>query len=695
MKRNFQIAIPLLVLIASGAGLALSAPDLATWSVAMFPTVALQAISFGALTLLPGLALMRLLWPAGTQEDGSRDSIERSAIALALGLALPPLLLLMCRLLGLTWTRTASYIYVLAAGIIWASGLRRASFSRPRWSTALLLLMLSTALFARMYTVRDLPTGLFGDSYHHTMVTQLLVDNGGLFSSWAPYAPMTTFTYHYGFHANAAFYHWFTGVPVLQAVVHAGQLLNASAMLAAYALLSRLARSGSNAPSAVLGLLAAAFTGFVNPHPAFFVNWGRYTQLAGQVMLPGLLLCWVQLIDNATSNNTRSERDRWRTVLLCGLSTAGMMLTHYIVTLFAALMVGVYVLVAVLKNGMWRPAGRTIALCVAAALIALILAGPWLQNTLTGNLTRNTNSFVSGSAGAARIASYSALRPIVPDYLNRGVLWLAVAGLGVAIARRAWRVAMLAMWSGLLLLSITPGTLGLPGSGVIDTLTGYIALYVTVTPLAAYGAASIGEWLLTHLKPRQRNDALLPLSATVACVTLAVWGAGWQRSIVNTAAYQLVAPADMRAMEWIRATTPAEARFLVNAFPAYDGTLIAGSDAGWWLPFLSGRQSSLPPLAYGSERGVSEVPAMRDATINLWIALRGAPLADARPVCIDVTRPDALALLRAQGITHVYSGAERSPERENADYIDTSTLRSSDAFQIVYDKDGVEIFAMR
>lgn len=694
MTRTLQIIVASAALIAGGAGLALSAPDLAAWSIAAIPSVALQAIAFGTLTLLPGLALLRLLWP-GTRDGFSLDSIERSAIALTLGLALPPLLLLLCRLLGLTWTRTATYLYVLAAGIVWASGLRRASLRLPRWSSALLLLLLFAALLARMYTVRDLPTGLFGDSYHHTMVTQLLVDNGGLFSSWAPYAPMTTFTYHYGFHANAAFYHWFSGVPVLQAVVHSGQLLNVSAMLAAYALISRLARSSPNAPSAVLGLLAAAFTGFVNPHPAFFVNWGRYTQLAGQVMLPGLLLCWALLIDDAISNNTPSARDRWRVVLLCGLATAGMMLTHYIVTLFAALMVGAYALVAVLKNGNWRPAGRALTWCVAAALIALILAGPWLQNTLTGNLTRNTNSFVSGAAGAARIASYSALRPIVPDYLNRGVLWLAVAGLGIAIARRAWRVALLGAWSGLLIVSITPGTLGLPGSGVIDTLTGYIALYVTVTPLAAYGAASIGDWLLTRLKLGQRQEPLLAVFTTGACVLLALWGVGWQRNIVNTAAYQLVAPADMRAMEWIRNNTPAGARFLVNAFPAYDGTLIAGSDAGWWLPLLSGRQSSLPPLAYGSERGVSEVPAVRDATINLWIALRGAPLADGRPIRIDVTRPEALSLLRARGITHVYSGAERSPERENADYIDTSALRSSGAFQMIYDRDGVEVFAMR
>src|SRR5206468_8202057 len=74
------------------------------------------------------------------------------------------------------------------------------------------------ALLVRLYAVRDLPVGLLGDSYHHTLMAQLLVDNRGIFSSWQPYAPLATFTYHFGFHANVAFVYYVTGMNLPQSL---------------------------------------------------------------------------------------------------------------------------------------------------------------------------------------------------------------------------------------------------------------------------------------------------------------------------------------------------------------------------------------------------------------------------------------------------------------------------------------------
>src|SRR5438876_1216387 len=85
------------------------------------------------------------------------------------------------------------------------------------------LALVATALLVRLYLVRGLPVGLWGDSYHHTMIAQLLVDHRGLFSSWQPYAPLTTLTYHYGFHSNVAFFYWLTGIPVTTSVLYVGQ----------------------------------------------------------------------------------------------------------------------------------------------------------------------------------------------------------------------------------------------------------------------------------------------------------------------------------------------------------------------------------------------------------------------------------------------------------------------------------------
>ena len=97
------------------------------------------------------------------------------------------------------------------------------SWDLPGWESMTLAALLLAGLAIRLYVVRDLPAGLWGDSYHHTMITQLLLDNHGLFSSWQPYAPLETFTYHYGFHANAALLSWLTGLDSARSVVLAGQ----------------------------------------------------------------------------------------------------------------------------------------------------------------------------------------------------------------------------------------------------------------------------------------------------------------------------------------------------------------------------------------------------------------------------------------------------------------------------------------
>ena len=51
---------------------------------------------------------------------------------------------------------------------------------------------------------------LWGDSQQHSTIVQLILDHGGLFDDWAPYADIQSLTYHFGFHAFAASIAWLT-----------------------------------------------------------------------------------------------------------------------------------------------------------------------------------------------------------------------------------------------------------------------------------------------------------------------------------------------------------------------------------------------------------------------------------------------------------------------------------------------------
>jgi len=670
-------------------GLVWAGPEALLWALRNLGYVAGLALAAAALWLVPGLALLRWL-PALAlsggpgRRPGRLDAPLRLALALCAGVALPPLGLLLFHLLHLPWNQwvTFGYAALALAALLYRAGplrprLRQAARYARTWTPLWLGGMTLLALVGRLYLVRDLPVGLWGDSYQHTLMAQLIVDNAGLFTSWQPYAPLATFTYHFGFHANAALLHWVTGLSVAQSVIAAGQLLSAATVPAAYALTAWLSRNKA------AGLWAALLVGFINLQPAYYFNWGRYTQLGGQVLMTAVIVAWLRALEGPLVWSRRA----WRGLALAGVLTAGLILSHYIVSLFAALFIGLYGLARLARRPDWR-AWRQLALGAGAiGLIAALLTAPWLVNTLGGFLVRNAAGFVNGGVEASRIAAYATLPPIPPEMVKPYLLALATLGLFIAAMRRQWRVALLAGWALLMVLAVAPHIVGLPGAGVIDNFVVYIALYLPLGPLAGYALGEI-QRAAQRLAP-----ALVRAGAGAALLAGSVWGFGWQLQHLYEPAYQLFTPADAQAVAWIEANTPADARFLVNSFPAYGGTLIAGSDGGWWLPLLAHRATNLPPLTYGSERGEA---ADYSEQVNAFAeAMRGRPLSDSTPVAIDLTTAENYARLTAAGYAYVYSGAHANPDANGGDYIDVAALRARpDLFALVYAEAGVQIFAV-
>jgi hypothetical protein len=139
----------------------------------------------------------------------------------------------------------------------------------------------------------------------------------------------------------------------------------------------------------------------------------------------------------------------------------------------------------------------------------------------------------------------------------------------------------------------------------------------------------------------------------------------------------LVTPADEEAMAWIRDHTPQDAHFLVNSFFAYGGHYIAGSDAGWWIPLLAERENTVPTLYYSGE--AAEQPDYREQVNAFARRVEEGDLAD----------PEMAKFLRSQGITHLYVG------QVGGLLLKPAVLRGSPYYELVYDRDGVLIFALR
>ena len=186
------------------------------------------------------------------------------------------------------------------------------SFQWPQINLADLAYVLIIGLIfgVRFYIARPLSLPLWGNSYQHTVITKLIMDNKGLFQSWQPYAEMTGLTYHFGFHSLSAVFGWAAGLDAPQAVIWFGQIINGLAVLALYPLAVQLCRNRW------AGVIAALVGGLLVQMPMFYINWGRYTQLTGQAILPAvIILVWSSL--------TGEEKKR-KIILLSGLAVGGL-----------------------------------------------------------------------------------------------------------------------------------------------------------------------------------------------------------------------------------------------------------------------------------------------------------------------------------------------------------------------------------
>jgi hypothetical protein len=653
-----------------GAGLAvlallIGAPGLPGWLIGALPGGLALIVAALALYSLPGLALVRWLGPADL------TLAERACLALSLSPVIPPLLLLFSEPLGFRWGPAPAWVVLALCALLaaWpradAPWLRRPAFAMRPADGALLAIAL-TALLVRLYTVRDLVAGQFGDSYHHTMIAQLFVDHGGLFRSWLPYTPLTTFTYHFGFHSMAAWLHWLSGAPVIHTVVLTGQIMNALAAPLAYVFTLRLFGS----QRAALG--AALAVGLISMFPAYYVNWGRYTQLAGQTVLPATCVAWMSLLDRAVTLDVRPQA-LLRPLALAAIATAGTALNHYRIAIFAALFVFVYA-VYLLITRVRSPLAlvRLSASGAIAGVAAVLLTLPWLLRVREGALLRLAGFYLSTNSEIGN--AYSA--PDLDRALANGILPLAAIGLALLLVTRQWRVMILIAWALIAWLAANPQLFGLNGAGLISSFAVLIAAYLVLAPLAGAGIAALLTAAERLGRAWPRAAALLPLLLGAVLISGGVF---IQARMVDPF-FQLFTPADAAAVVWIRDATEPDAKFFVNSFPAYEGTVYAGSDGGWWLPLLAGRATNLEPMALGFE--AASTSSYYETFLERNRVVLEHPL----------DSPEAAAALRAGGYRYLYDGPAANPPGE---YIDPDLLAASPLYEQVYSHDGVTIWRVR
>jgi len=590
--------------------------------------------------LVPGGALLLCFL-----RQNNLDGPTVLALAITLSAAFWPLLLLWTSVVGIRLGPGAVWAILgilLACGVygawwrrVWRSIRRPQEASDPLPSIALAVVVLLT-LATRLIQIRELVVPAWVDSVHHTMLVRLISEQGVVPMSYQPYMPVQDLHYHYGFHANVAALIWLTGLPAHQAVLFFAQVLNAAALLPVYA----LTRSHPVVKGCWLsrrrwaGVVAALVVASLSYLPAYYVTWGRYTHLTGLLLLPTacLVTSWL-LTERAAS------RGLWT---IATILVAGLALTHYRVLVFYALF-----WLALLWVRPWtrvRPilaGARLVQVAVSLAGLALVAILPWAARFVLRVAPRVESIY--GSWLAADQPS-----PFPIGLLNAGwtrpLLYAAGAGGVWGALRRRHEIVLVLLWVGLWLLVANLHLLGLPDWWLMPNSAVVISFWLPVSILCGWLAGDLLALLIRGGKRRLPSSAwewLFGAGLFGLVLALAGWGSWHSVDVINPVTV-LVTADDMRAIDWVSDNTPPQARFLINT-RQWQGDIHMGTDGGWWLPLLAGRDVTLPSVLYrhGS-------PSYYQAIGDLASTVEDAESLD---------DPALIARLGREGVTHVYVGA--------------------------------------
>ncbi|MCS6908447.1 MAG: hypothetical protein RML93_11280, partial [Anaerolineales bacterium] len=539
-----------------------------------------------------------------------------------------------------------------------------------------LLIVFAALWFVRFWAIRSLPLPMWGDSVHHTLIVQLLIENGGLFESWEPYAELQSLTYHFGFHAAVAVYALLGGLSAAKATLVVGQILNVFAVTSLSALSWKISKGNRWAT-----LFSWVLAGFVFFMPMYYTNWGRYTQLCGQVLLPIVVLLVWELMEKGYYEGSKKwgvkwVRERpWREILLVAVVTSGLALIHYRVFLF---MLGCIPALLVLTYS--RQHGREqFTDLVLGGVIGFLFYLPWFTKVYGGKLYQG---FVRGittspSALSDYTREYNAIGNL-GTYLPVPVWVLLVVSIVWGIWRQDKRILFVAAWWGVVLLMANPDWIGLPGAGLLSNFAVFIAIYLP----AALILGTVLAWLMETIQAQIRSIAqILGLGAVVVTLLLT-----WRSRIqdIQPDLHAMATGQDLRAMEWIQANTPQQTRILVNSFFAYGGSTVVGSDGGWWIPFLTKRKISVPPMPYTAEEGPFPNYVEYVNSLRRMIEEKG------------YVHPDVVAELKARGYEYAYIGEKQG--RVNYDgpvVMKPKLMLASGLYELAYHKGRVWVLRIK
>jgi hypothetical protein len=586
--------------------------------------------------------------------------LQRWCLAACLSIAFYPVFFYWVRLLfpslRLGPHKVQFVLVLLGITIIWRLGSYwREQIDFDRWEVLGLLVMAAT-LFTRYWLLRDHPYPAWTDSLHHTLITHLTATGGRLPNDLQPYSPVPLGMYHLGLYSISGLVQMLAQVPAHTALLLTAQTLNGLCPVGVYLLLDRKI----NRHGAVIG---AVIAGLVSFQPAWYVNWGRFTQLAGQtILLAAVLISWETIRNYTTAWGKNNLSILVLTGMSCFLNSAVILLHFRVAAFFISFLaiLIVYEIGRAIKNKRLPYAIWGILLIGFGTMLLTI---PALKEAvfIYWERTAQASSSISLKKSAYFIFPWSTILYLVAP------LWLLLLG-GVAGVYGFLKHRLIIgsiIWMVILLIIGSLYILDIPLLAFTNLGAVLIMLYLPLSLIIGAGGGLGAEKLASYWpKVTPKALAISILMVTILFVPI---------RLKATEPYRyFVTPADIKAMDWINSSIPQKTIFAINTY-FWLPNFPHGTDAGYWIPYFTGHQTTTESMLFSlrQKRDREKVADLSKKVINSQTVLAN------------------LEILRQHGVEYIYIGNKGNFSGPG---LQKEEIGQSSKTQLLYSQEGVSIF---
>jgi hypothetical protein len=397
--------------------------------------------------------------------------------------------------------------------------------------------------------------------------------------------------------------------------------------------------------------------------------------LAGQVILPAVMVLSWYVLKPAKINH--------KLIILTIIGLAGLMLTHYRVTFFfLSFIIPLLLLIWLQAEWNFQPLWDSSLRLVIIVLGAFLVIIPWLWQVINSHLWQIYASLMTTQSTNQYVQQLTESYINILDYIPPLIVLLGIMGIIGGCWKRQPGIFIIACWGVILLVIAQPHLFNLPGTGIITGFAVFIAAYLPFSVLSGFVLSEISQIKITSNLLRNPN-----VQGWIILFLVIGYSPVFAQERLNSfnSANSLVTKPDLLAMDWIQANTSPEAVFWSNRILAYSDSTLVGTDAGWWIPYLTERKNLLHPMLYATEQ--TTPPDFKIRIRELYQQIKQH----------EQNSVQFRDMLKNVGVTHIYIGQRRGKAggEGNSSLLDPHVFKHSPYYETVYQQDHVWIFAIK